>query len=296
MKRTLATLAVIASLFIIGAVPASAAAVIKFTICHATSSESNPYTTIKVPEGSSLSPHLSDNEGNNPLAGHEQDLLFEGDVDCPGGPTEPPVTDPPTEPPPTEPPPTEPPPTEPPPTEPPPTEPPPTEPPLTEPPVVEEFAVDVCPLTGEPVAALVVSDAYAYDVAVIGDDIPDGLSAIRFRHPILAILLLTIRVDGEPVTLDGDGVVIVQPGVHTWSISNAADTEVLAEGVIDCPVCNPTAVTNPPDDVTNPPKKTLPPTDTLGSASETTDTGFAPVLLMLAGIIATGLWLTRKRA
>ena len=49
----------------------------KVTICHATSSESNPYVAIKVSANSGYEPHLSDNPGNSPLAGHEQDFLLE---------------------------------------------------------------------------------------------------------------------------------------------------------------------------------------------------------------------------
>ena len=49
----------------------------KVTICHATSSESNPYVAIKVAANSGYEPHLSDNPGNSPLAGHEQDFLLE---------------------------------------------------------------------------------------------------------------------------------------------------------------------------------------------------------------------------
>ena len=49
----------------------------KVTICHATSSESNPYVAIKVAVNSGYEPHLSDNPGNSPLAGHEQDFLLE---------------------------------------------------------------------------------------------------------------------------------------------------------------------------------------------------------------------------
>jgi hypothetical protein len=54
-----------------------AAANDKLTICHATSAENNPYVAIKVDAGAGFAPHLSDNEGNSPLAGHEQDFLLE---------------------------------------------------------------------------------------------------------------------------------------------------------------------------------------------------------------------------
>lgn len=53
----------------------------KYTICHATSSPSNPYTRIVV-DDNSFAGHF-DNPGTT-SAGHEDDLLFEGDVPCPG--------------------------------------------------------------------------------------------------------------------------------------------------------------------------------------------------------------------
>ena len=49
----------------------------KVTICHATSSAGNPFVAIKVSVNSGYAPHLSDNPGNSPLAGHEQDFLLE---------------------------------------------------------------------------------------------------------------------------------------------------------------------------------------------------------------------------
>jgi hypothetical protein len=76
MHKLLGPVAALALLFML-AVPAMAAPGEKFHICHATSAENNPFVSIKVPAGSSFSPHLSDNEGNSPLAGHEQDFLLE---------------------------------------------------------------------------------------------------------------------------------------------------------------------------------------------------------------------------
>ena len=85
--------------------------------------------------------------------------------------------------------------------------------------------------------------------------------------------------------------VIVEPGFHTFSISNAADTEVLAQGTAECPECN------PPNDVTQPPHHfTVPPSDTIGASSTgSTNNGVVPVLLVLAGLCVTSLMLTRKR-
>jgi hypothetical protein len=107
----------------------------------------------------------------------------------------------------------------------------PTATPTGTPPVAGQFSVEVCPVTDEPVAT--------------------GQSLIRFRHPLLVLLLLNVRIDGELVTLravaDAQAAdVTVSVGVHDWSISNPADTEVLAEGTVNCPECNPAAVSPPP--------------------------------------------------
>jgi hypothetical protein len=50
------------------------------TICHATGSASNPYTTIHVSENA-ISGHFENN--GTPKSGHEDDLLLQGTVDCP---------------------------------------------------------------------------------------------------------------------------------------------------------------------------------------------------------------------
>lgn len=74
MRRLMGLMAATAIVFAL-AVPV--AAVEKLTICHATGAENNPYVAIKVAANSGYEPHLSDNEGNSPLAGHEQDFLLE---------------------------------------------------------------------------------------------------------------------------------------------------------------------------------------------------------------------------
>lgn len=62
----------------------------KVTICHATSSEGNPWVRIVVAE-QAQGGHFENN--GTPLAGHEDDVLLEGDVACPGETvTPPPVT------------------------------------------------------------------------------------------------------------------------------------------------------------------------------------------------------------
>lgn len=52
----------------------------KVTICHATMSETNPYVRIVVDEHA-INGHFENN--GTPLAGHEDDILLEGEVDCP---------------------------------------------------------------------------------------------------------------------------------------------------------------------------------------------------------------------
>lgn len=52
----------------------------KVTICHATSSASNPYVQIIVDQHA-IAGHF-DNNGT-PISGHEDDLLFQGQVACP---------------------------------------------------------------------------------------------------------------------------------------------------------------------------------------------------------------------
>lgn len=118
---------------------------------------------------------------------------------------------------------------------------------------------------------------------------PVGQSAIGFRGGLLLILLLNVRVDGQLVTLIdvfGDGTfgeIFVTPGVHTWSISNAADTEVLASGTVDCPECNAVVVEPTPSD-------TPPASDTLASSSGRGSSPLALLLILLAvgtaGVVA----------
>lgn len=75
MRKLIGPIAALAMLLVL-AMPV-AADNDKLTICHATSSEGNPFVAIKVSASSGFEPHLSDNEGNSPLAGHEQDFLLE---------------------------------------------------------------------------------------------------------------------------------------------------------------------------------------------------------------------------
>lgn len=58
----------------------------KVTICHATSSETNPYVRIVI-DVSGKNGHF-DNNGT-PESGHEDDILILGEADCPGGSQEP---------------------------------------------------------------------------------------------------------------------------------------------------------------------------------------------------------------
>ncbi len=123
---------------------------------------------------------------------------------------------------------------------------------------------------------------------------------MSFRGSVLLILLLHVRVDGALVTLHdalGNGSVgdlIVTPGLHTYSISNAADTAVLAEGTVDAPECSEAAAATATPTATpleggveaetNVP--TAPRTDVLeasGTASPGTNLGF---VLLIIGVLA----------
>ena len=88
MKRILVTIligiAVILALgFLFGRVNATAPA--KVTICHATSSETNPFVRIVVSENATGG-HF-DNPGTT-KAGHENDILLQGEQECPEKPSE----------------------------------------------------------------------------------------------------------------------------------------------------------------------------------------------------------------
>jgi hypothetical protein len=61
----------------------------KVTICHATSSITNPYVRIVVDEHATKG-HFD--EHGTPLAGHEEDILLQGEQDCPGPVVPPPCT------------------------------------------------------------------------------------------------------------------------------------------------------------------------------------------------------------
>ena len=63
----------------------------KVTICHATSSDTNPYVRIVVSENAT-SGHFENN--GTPKAGHEDDILLQGEKDCPTPPVEEPVPEP----------------------------------------------------------------------------------------------------------------------------------------------------------------------------------------------------------
>ena len=110
-----------------GSLPAAGKSNSKVTICHATSSEKKPYIRIVVSENA-IGGHF-DNPGS-PKAGHEDDVLLKGDVDCPTPKDEQPVDETPTPPAPTPVPPTT----------------PPTTPPVTPPTTPETPAVPAAPV------------------------------------------------------------------------------------------------------------------------------------------------------
>ena len=157
-----------------------------------------------------------------------------------------------------------------------------------------EFEVTTCPLAS---ASTGISLA-AFHLTAVTAAVPAGLSEIRFRGLGLLIAVLNVRVDGQLVTLQntlGDGTVgdiIVAPGDHTWSISNQADTEVLASGTIICPVCH----AAPATPATHPPH-TAPPSDI---ATDLTGSGGTPVLVtffvvLIALAIGVGVSINRFR-
>jgi hypothetical protein len=140
----------------------------------------------------------------------------------------------------------------------------------TAPPQVGTFTVETCPA---------------------GVPVPFGESAIRLRGALLLIILLNVRVDGHLITLTdalGDGTVgdaFVTPGVHHITISNAADTEVIAETTVDCPECNPAT-----------PGKTAPPTDTIMSTDRPTGGGILPAFLLIVLIAGAAMFLIPARS
>jgi hypothetical protein len=128
--------------------------------------------------------------------------------------------------------------------------------------------------------------------------VPVGQSALSIRGTVLLIILLNVRVDGQLVTLidalgDGSvGDVFVTPGVHTVTISNAADTEVLFSETIDCPVCRDTLEGTPTPAAPGTPAPTAPPTD-IAPVSGGSNT--LPLLLIILTAIGCTAILTSKR-
>ena len=131
--------------------------------------------------------------------------------------------------------------------------------------------------------------------------VPVGQSALSIRGSVLLIILLKVRVDGQLVTLIdvlGNGTVgevFVTPGVHTVTISNAADTEVLFSRTIDCPVCRDTFEGTPTPAAPGTPAPTAPPTDVAGGSSSGGSTPMLPLLLILGVIGTVAVLLTPKR-
>jgi hypothetical protein len=129
--------------------------------------------------------------------------------------------------------------------------------------------------------------------------VPVGQSAISIRGSVLLILLLNVRVDGHLVTLidalgDGSvGDVFVTPGAHEITISNAADTAVLYDTVVNCPECNAVVATSTPtatpleggvEAETSVP--TAPRTDVLDSSGTSTPGTNFGLVLVIIGLLA----------
>ena len=108
------------------------------------------------------------------------------------------------------------------------------------------------------------------------------------RLRIVGVLaLLTIKVDGQVVTPDSNGDVVVTPGLRHVTVLAADGETVLFDGDVDCPTCE-TTTTNVP---------TPPPTDTVGELPQPTSTSsILPVLLLVAVIGGGVLVTTRKRS
>lgn len=77
MKKLIAIISII---ILAGAGIAFATPAPKVTICHATSSETNPWVRTVVSENA-ISGHFENN--GTTKAGHEGDVLLQGEVDCP---------------------------------------------------------------------------------------------------------------------------------------------------------------------------------------------------------------------
>src|SRR4029079_12736801 len=48
---------------------------------------------------------------------------------------------------------------------------------------------------------------------------------------------LHVLIDGEPVDVDADGFVTVEPGPHHWEVRTDIDEELVAEGDVTVPSC-----------------------------------------------------------
>lgn len=92
MKKLLTVLAALAILLpltggIVHTQLVKASKLDKVTICHATGSATNPFVKITV-SPNAINGHFENN--GTPKSGHEDDILLEGDTDCPGPVTPPP--------------------------------------------------------------------------------------------------------------------------------------------------------------------------------------------------------------
>ena len=141
----------------------------------------------------------------------------------------------------------------------------------------------------------------------------DNITDVSRIQIVGDLLGLTVLIDGQPADPDNDGFIVVEPGLHTWTVLSGET--VIASGEINVPACfaaatptptptpsatpTPTPSPTPEDSVggaTDDP--TLPPTDTFsggGTMAPTTDS-WRILLVVMAGILASLLILTPSPA
>lgn len=130
------------------------------------------------------------------------------------------------------------------------------------------------------------------EVSVVSEPCPNApdtaaVTVTPSRLRVIGILaLMTVKIDGQVVTPDSNGDVVVEPGLRHVTVLAADGETVLFDGDVDCPICE-TTTTIP----------TPPPTDTFGEVqAPTSDSSVLPVLLLVAVIGGGVLVTTRKHS